>query len=124
MQVWEEDQMSKIDREICSKATPGPWIRKESGICTIGIGPVRSHIHDALCDENSGQDLEFVLHFNPSKVSEMLDRIEELEKRVYTASECIRTTAGAYQTNETVLAVVDDILEIIDPIEESVKHED
>jgi hypothetical protein len=70
----------KTDLEIIEAATPGPWNREVYDIYTIGLGPIRSHEYNPLCDENSGHDLEFVLHFNPLRVAEILHERDEAIK--------------------------------------------
>lgn len=77
-------QTIQTDREICEAATPGPWEFEREDIWAI------SKTGDELDDmylgtihyDKDNQNPEYIAHFNPEKVSKMLDRIEELEEQV------------------------------------------
>lgn len=80
---------NKTDREICDAATPGPW---EIECMTDRDG--EEYIEVSGNDYKIPMtpfDAEFIAHFNPSKVSEMLNaldakdaEIERLRKLAYT----------------------------------------
>lgn len=92
----------KTDRKICEAATPGPW-----------------HLWSDDCDyvrdstgyifrfyDVSFEDRDFIIHFNPSKVVELLDRIDELEselERVKRENEELRQYTYAYFENQNAI---------------------
>lgn len=85
---------TKSDMEIVAAATPGPWeIAKHvpgqfDGIVAShftkgGMGTYKPLIvRVTLYSKEEIADAEFIAHFNPSKVKEMLDRIAELDKKL------------------------------------------
>jgi len=65
---------NKTDREICDAAIPGPWKLSEP------LEIWNTHpIYRRLAIATYPSDADFITHFNPAKISEMLDRIEQLE---------------------------------------------
>ena len=74
----------KTDREICDAATPGPWETCEDDGTTwvISSGPLTTYIakmsHDG--EEQQKDNAEFIAHYNPEKICDMLDEIDKLRK--------------------------------------------
>ena len=85
---------TKADREIVEIATPGPWKKpfKHSGSvydekeenCIVG------GYHADITEE----DAKFIAHFNPAKVFDMLNRIEELEAKLSRIEHAVAPGSG------------------------------
>lgn len=66
------------DREKAEKATPGPWHHIEGWKVVDPDGWGICDIH-----ERTGQDnAQFIAYFNPKKILEMIDQIEELRRQL------------------------------------------
>jgi hypothetical protein len=70
--------VDKTDKEICDAATPGPWHEFEGGVATqngtiVGRFAVRSAIY---------VDAVYAAHFNPSKVSKMLNALDAKDAEI------------------------------------------
>ena len=85
--------MSDLDREICGEATDGGWY--DHFVDSKGRTFVVSDSYDPddpVCVVDTDPNAAYIAHFNPQKVTQMLDELEAKDKRIEELESALRVT--------------------------------
>lgn len=83
-------------REIVEAATLGKWeVKQEDDYWYI------SSFHAEICSVFDKKNAQFIAHFNPTKVGEMLDQIEQLKAENKRLNNYLESYKKSFDLNET-----------------------